>query len=181
MSSRVVAVAAALACVVAAPAEAADITGSSITIEGFAGYHNLNINAPASSLAGATTTGKSSAIVGGDILAKLSLFGLGLSLDRTLASPEVWAGSIMAGLLFDLLPSLRLEALGEVGRYGAAFGDMFDSSGQTFLGLRPGVSFRLLPTPVRFGIGGIVRWPTSGGSFGSPNYGIVGKVGIELP
>jgi hypothetical protein len=87
----------------------------------------------------------------------------------------------MLGLVFDLLPSLRLEALGEIGRLGADFGDMFGSAGSTFVGLRPGLSFRLLPTPLRFGVGGLIRWPTSGGDFGSPTYAIVAKVGVEFP
>jgi hypothetical protein len=30
-------------------------------------------------------------------------------------------------------------------------------------------------------VGGLIRWPTSGGDFGSPTYGIVAKVGVEFP
>ena len=100
---------------------------------------------------------------------------LKVSIAATLAS------LVLLGVVFDLLPSLRLEALGEGGRAGPAFGDLFGSNGSWFLGLRPGVSFRLLPTPVRFGISGLVRWPESGGSFQSANYGIVGRVGFEIP
>jgi hypothetical protein len=138
-----------------------------------------------SGVAGAVnSTSENNAIIGGDVLFKSGLFGIGLSLDKGLSgSVEPWDGSVMLGLVFDLLPSLRLEALGEVGRRGADFGDMFDSKGQTFLGVRPGVSFRLEPTPVRFGVAAPIRWRTSGpgAEFGSPDYGIVGRVGIEFP
>ncbi len=173
----------AIACLAAAPpARAAGLTGSSVTLEGFGGWQNLDVHAPASSIAGAVSGTEGTAIVGGDVLGKLGLFGLGLSLDKTVSgSVQPWAGSVMLGLLLDVLPSLRLEALGEAGRHGSSFGDMFGSSGRTFLGLRPGVSFRLLPTPVRFGVTALVRWPTSGSDLGSPSYGFVGKVGLELP
>jgi hypothetical protein len=43
------------------------------------------------------------------------------------------------------------------------------------------VSFRLLPTPVRFGISGLVRWFETNSGLGSANYGIVGRVGFEFP
>jgi len=176
MSNRIVPIAVGLftvACLTTAPvALAADLT-----LEGFAGWQHLQ--ALPSTLA-RPVNGK--ATVGGDILEKFSLFGLGLSLDKTVSdSARPWAGSVMLGLLFDLLPNLRLEALGEVGRYGSSFGAMFGSNGQTFLGFRPTVSFRLFPTPVRFGVATLIRWPTSGSNLGSPNYGFVGKVGIELP
>jgi hypothetical protein len=183
MSSRRKAALLAMATFTAVPAvQAADLTGSSVTIEGFGGWQNLNINAPATSIAGAVNGSEGTAIVGGDLLFKAGLFGIGVALDKTVSGTvKPWDGSIMAGLVFDLLPSFRIEGLGEVGRRGRDFGDMFNSSGQTFLGLRPGVSFRLLPSPIRFGATGLVRWPTSGGSFGSPDYGILGRVGFEFP
>jgi hypothetical protein len=181
MSTRIPAVLLAVGCLSAAPAaRAADLTGSSITLEAFGGYQHLQ-GSPGAAVAGAVT-GEGTAIIGGDILWKASLFGLGLSLDKTVSGNfNPWAGSVMLGLVFDLLPSLRLEALGEIGRVGADFGDMFGSAGSTFVGLRPGLSFRLLPTPLRIGVGGLVRWPTSGGDIGSPTYGLVAKVGVEFP
>lgn len=183
MSMRSPAMFLALATLVAAPAaRAADITGSSVTIEGYAGWQSLNVN---HGVTGAVnSTSESNAIVGGDVLFKAGLFGIGLALDKGLGgSVQPWTGSLMAGLVFDVLPSFRIEGLGEIGRRGGEFGDMFDSKGQTVLGLRPGVSFRLLPTPVRFGVTVPVRWRTSGpgAEFGSPDWGVVGRVGLEFP
>ena len=63
---------------------------------------------------------------------------------------------------------------------GGAFDDLFRDRGQTFVGFRPGVSFRFAPTPLVLGVSGIARWPTSGGDFGSPDYGIVGRVGFGI-
>jgi hypothetical protein len=164
------------------PARAADRIGSSLTLEAYGGWQHLNINNAATSVANATTGNEGTAIIGGDVLAKLTLFGIGLTLDKTVSGNggQPWAGALLAGVVLDLLPSLRIEGLGEAGRLGRDFGDMFGSNGAWFLGLRPGVSFRLLPTPLRFGISGLVRWPTSGGDIGSPNYGIVGRIGLEL-
>ncbi|BDG10485.1 hypothetical protein [Anaeromyxobacter paludicola] len=163
----------------AAPARA----GSSLTIEGFGGIQSFR--RPAASQTGVSDFVRdASGMVGGSALARLEGFGLGVGVDKTLNSggPEPWAGFIMAGFLVDPLPSLRLELLGEVGRWGnSSFGDIFSSDkGQMFLGVRPGVSFRLWPSPIRIGITGIVRWPTSGGEFGNPDYGAVGRVGFEL-
>ena len=59
------------------------------------------------------------------------------------------------------LPGGKVFGIGdrqaEVGRRGADFGDMFKSNGQTFLGVRPGVSFRLEPTPVAPVLSGAVE------------------------
>ncbi len=181
MLSRIAMALAISGCLLAAPAaRAADVTGSSVTIEAFGGWQDLQLSA--SSVANAVKGSEGTALVGGDLLFKSGLFGVGVAVDKTLGGTvNPWDGSIMLGLVFDLIPSLRLEALGEVGRRGADIGDWFSSSGQTFLGLRPGVSFRLVPLPLRFGVTGLVRWPTSGSSFGSPDYGILGKVGLEFP
>ncbi len=160
----------------AAPAHAA----SSVEIDGFAGWQNLRPNA--SSVANAASGREGTAIVGADILGRIEGFGIGVSVDKTTngRTGQPWAGSVLAGFLIDPLPSLRLEALGELGRRATMFGDMFTSTGQTFVGVRPGVSFRLLPSPVRIGVEGLVRWNTSGGSFSNPDYGIVGKLGVEF-
>ena len=179
-SNRLAAVLVGFCFLVAAPSARADLTGSSLTVEALGGWQNLQLSR--GSLGGAVSGNAGTAILGADVLAKMGLFGLGLSLDKAIAGDvQPWDGSIMAGLLIDLLPSLRLEALGEIGRRAVDFGDMFGSAGGTFLGLRPGVSFRLLPSPIRIGVTGLVRWPTSGSDVGSPDFGIIARVGFELP
>lgn len=165
----------AVGALLAAPAARAD----SLTLEAIGGWQNLQ---PSSTSVGNAIAGREgTAIVGGDALANLGGLGLGLGVDKTVSgSAQPWAGSLMAGLLIDLPLSLRIDALGEIGRRAGAFGDLFHSSGVAFLGLRPGVSFRLGPSAVRLGVTGLVRWPTGSGASGSPDYGIVGRVGLEL-
>ena len=178
MSRRFSALLVVLASFAVLPAARADTTG---TIEGFGGWHNVQVS---QTTAGGTTSasGQGTALVGGGAMVRLSGIGIGFTVDKTVSgSYKPWAGAVQLGLLFDPLPSLRLDALGEFGRYGADFGDMFNSNGQWFLGLRPGVSFRLLPSPIRLGIAVPIRWATSGGSFGSPDWGFVGRVGFEFP
>ncbi len=181
MIRRIVAVSFSLvALAVASPARADSSSYSSFTIEGLAGWQSLR--ASADGLGSAISGREGTAIVGGDVLGRFDMLGLGVSLDKTVSgNGKPWAGSIMAGFLFDLLPSLRLEALGEIGRRATDFGDMFKSVGSTFVGFRPGVSVRLAVTPVRLGVSALVRWPTKGGDFNSPDYGLVGRVGIEFP
>ncbi len=181
MTSRITAALFAMAVAATPAARAADFGGDSLTIEGYAGWQNLNINSPANSIANAVNGNEGTALIGGDILAKISLLGIGLLLDKTTNSSGPWSGGLLLGVVFDVLPSFRLEGLGEGGRVGSSFGDMFTSSGGWFVGLRPGVSFRLLPTPIRFGVSGLVRWPESNGSLGSANWGIIGRVGFEIP
>jgi hypothetical protein len=178
MLDRIARLVAATAVLAGASAVRAD---TSLNLEGFGGWQDLRLSTQ--SVGNAVGGREGTAMVGGDVLLDLSGLGLGVLVDKTVSGDfgQPWAGSILAGFLLDLLPSLRLEALGEVGRRGRDFGDIFDSDGQTFLGVRPGVSVRLVPSMLRLGVTGIVRWPTSNGDFGSPDYGIVGKVGIELP
>ncbi len=163
----------ALGILVSAQAARAD----SLDIEAIGGWQNLQ---PSSTSVGNAIAGREgTSIVGGDVLLHLGGLGLGVGADKTMSgSARPWAGSLMAGLLVDLPLSLRVDALGEIGRRAPGFDDLLHSSGATFLGLRPGVSFRLGQSPVRLGLTGLVRWPTSG-SFGSPDYGIVGRVGFE--
>ena len=154
---------------------------ASITVEGFAGWQHLELRNPAQQVANAINGSEGTAILGGDLLLDLSGLGLGLAVDKTASgSAQPWAGSIVAGFLPDLL-LFRLELLGEIGRRAGDFGDLFASKGATFVGLRPGLSFRLAALPVRLGVNGLVRWPTSHGEFGSPDFGLVGKIGFELP
>lgn len=170
----------AVATVVLATATAAR-ANYSLNLEGFGGWQDLRLSTQ--SVGNAVGGREGTAIVGGDLLLDLSGLGLGVLVDKTVSGSfgQPWAGSILAGFLLDLLPSFRIEALGEIGRRGRDFGDIFNSNGGTFVGVRPGVSFRLAAMPVRLGVTGIVRWPTSNGDFGSPDYGIVGKVGLEFP
>lgn len=180
MTSRLAVALIGISCFFAAPPARADLGGSSLTVEALGGWQNLQ--ATRESVAGAVAGDVGTTIFGGDILAKMGLFGIGLSLDKAVSGDvKPWDGSIMGGVLIDVLPSLRLEALGEIGRRSIDFGDMFGSDGATFLGLRPGVSVRLLPAPIRIGVTGLVRWPTSDSDIGSPDYGIIARVGLELP
>jgi hypothetical protein len=166
---------------VALAAASAARANTSLNLEGFGGWQDLRLSTQ--SVGNAVGGREGTGIVGGDLVLNLSGLGLGVLVDKTVSGSfgRPWAGAILAGLLLDVLPSLRIEAMGEVGRRGRDFGNIFDSDGATFVGVRPGVSVRLLPTMLRVGLTGIVRWPTSNGDFGSPDYGIVGKVGIELP
>ncbi len=177
MSHRLTVSLLALASIAVPPPARAD---TSLGVEGFGGWQNLHLSTQ--SVGNAVRGSEGTAILGGDVLLDLSGLGLGLAVDKTVSgTAQPWAGSIMAGLLFDLPLSLRIEALGEIGRRGRDFGNVFDSGGATFLGLRPGVSIRLLVLPLRLGVTGLFRWPTSNGDIGSPDFGIVGKVGFELP
>lgn len=120
-------------------------------------------------------------ILGGDVLARLGNLGLGVAADKTVSgSVQPWSGSLVAGVLVDLPLSLRIDALGEMGRRGAEFNDLFSKGGFTFVGLRPGASVRLASSRMRVGLTGLVRWTTSDGKTGSPDYGLLGRVGLEL-
>ncbi len=159
----------------AAPAARAD----SLNLEAIGGWQNLqpSTTSVGNAIAGREGTG----IVGADVLADIGGLGLGLGVDKTVSgSAQPWAGSLMAGFLIDLPLSLRIDALGEIGRRAAVFGDLFHSTGVTFLGLRPGISFLLGSSPVRLGVSGLVRWPTGSGASGSPDYAFVGRIGLEL-
>ena len=179
MSRTALRTVAALLVVAAAPAARADLL--SLNVEGFAGWQHLELRNPAQQIANAIHGSEGTVIVGGDVLLDLAGFGAGVAVDKTVSgSAQPWAGSIIGGFLPELA-FLRLELLGEVGRRANGFGDIFTSKGSTFIGLRPGVSFRVAVLPVRLGVTGLVRWPTSNGDIGSPDYGIVGKVGFEMP
>lgn len=156
----------------AAPARAQ----GTLTLEGFGGWQNLRL-AP-SSVANAAQGREGTGILGADLLAGYGGFGIGAVVDKTVSgSAQPWAGALMAGFLVPLTV-VRLEVMGELGRRARDFGDLFSSTGSTFVGFRPGVSFRFAPTAIVIGVSGIVRWPTSNGDFGSPDYGIVGRVGF---
>jgi hypothetical protein len=168
-----VALALALGVLVAAPAARAD----TLAVEAIGGWQNLQ---PSTTSVGNAIAGREgTAILGGDVLVGLGGLGLGLGVDKTVSgSARPWAGSLMAGFLIPLPLGVRVDALGEMGRRAPAFDDLFHS-GSTFLGLRPGVSFPVGTSPVRLGLTGLARWPTSGGSLGSPDYAILGRVSFE--
>ena len=173
MTRIVTAAAIAAALTVASPARA---QMPNFTVEAFGGWQNLQLatGSVGNALGGSEGTG----IVGADVMAGFGLLGIGAVVDKTVSGGrQPWAGALMAGAL---IPAsvLRVELMGELGRRGSDFGNLFDSGGQTFVGFRPGVSLRMALTPLVVGVSGIVRWQTSGGDFGSPDYGIVARIGF---
>jgi len=174
---RIVAAALTLAALAAAPDARAQL--ASFTVEGFGGYQNLRLNA--SSVANAASGNEGTGILGADVLAGIAGFGVGAVVDKVVSGNggQPWSGALLAGILVPLTV-VRLELLGELGRRAGDFGDIFQSNGQTFVGLRPGVSFRLVPTAIVLGVSGVVRWPTSNGDIGSPDYAIVARVGFGI-
>jgi len=167
----------ALAALTVAPAARADI---SLGAEAFGAWQNVHLSNQ--SVGNAVSGTEGTAILGGDVLLDLAGLGVGVAIDKTVSgTAQPWAGSIMAGFLYGFPLGLRLEALGEIGRRGRDFGDVFDSSGATFVGLRPGISVRIPVSPIRLGVTALFRWPTSNGDIGSPDFGIVGRIGFELP
>jgi hypothetical protein len=175
MSVRPVLAAALLAALAAAPDARAQF--GSFTVEGFGGYQNLQLN---SNLPNVAKGNEGTAIFGADVLAGIGGFGVGAVVDKVVSGTgQPWAGAILAGVLLPL-SVVRIELLGELGRRGISsdFGDLFKDTGRTFVGFRPGVSFRLAPTAIVLGVSGDVRWPTSGGDIGSPDYALVARVGF---
>ncbi len=176
MTKRVAAFVVAFACLAPAAARA-----QSLLVEGFGGYQGLQPNW--GSVKNSFAHGnEGTALVGGDLLAQVGGLGVGVSVDKTVSGNygQPWAGSILAGFVVPVTV-IRLEVLGELGRRATVFGDIFASKGQTFVGVRPGVRFRFGPSPLNIGAAALIRWPTSGGDFGSPDWGLVGRVGVEFP
>jgi hypothetical protein len=153
----------------------------SLLLEAYGGYQDLQPNK--TSVANAFGHGsEGTALVGGDILAQIGGLGAGVSVDKTVSGSlgQPWAGSILAGFIIPIA-IIRLEVLGELGRRATNFGDIFGSTGATFVGVRPGVRFKFGPSPFNIGAAALIRWPTSGGDFGSPDWGLVGRLGVEWP
>lgn len=166
----------AVVAVLAAASSARAQVGPSFTVEGFGGWQNLQLSA--NSVGNAVSGNEGTAILGVDGLFGVGGFGFGAVIDKTVSgSAQPWAGALLAGVLVPV-SVVRIEVLGELGRRARDFGDLFADNGQTFVGLRPGVSFRLAPTAIVLGVSGVARWPTSGGDFGSPDFGIVGRIGF---
>jgi hypothetical protein len=177
MSVRHVLAAALLAALAAAPDARAQ--AGTFTVEGFGGYQNLQLST--TSVTNAAKGNEGTGILGVDVLAGVGGLGIGAVVDKVVSGSggQPWAGALLAGVLVPLTV-VRIEILGELGRRASDFGDLFQSPGQTFVGFRPGVSFRFAPTPIVIGASGVVRWPTSGGDFGSPDYAIVARVGFGI-
>jgi hypothetical protein len=178
MSVRLVLAATLLVALAAAPDARAQL--ASFTVEGFGGYQNLQLSA--NSAVNAAKGNEGTGILGADVLAGIAGFGVGAVVDKVVSGNggQPWAGALLAGVLVPL-SVVRIELLGELGRRSGPsgdFGDLFQSGGRTFLGFRPGVSFRLVPTAIVLGVSGDVRWDTSGGDIGSPDYAIVARVGF---
>ena len=178
MTKRLASYLAAIACAAAIPSTP---HAQGLLVEGYGGYQGLQ-SFSTSSVSNATKGNEGTAIVGGDVLAELGGLGLGVNVDKTVTGNfgQPWAGSILAGLILPIT-IIRLEVLGELGRWGSSFGDVFNSNGATFVGVRPGVRFRFAALPVNIGAAALIRWPTSNGDFGSPTYGFIGRLGFEIP
>ncbi len=164
----------------AALAAATPARAQSLTFEGFGGWQHLELST--SSVVNATQGDEGTGIVGGSVLAGVGPFGFGALVDKTVSGTgKPWAGALLGGFLVPF-PMIRIELLGELGRRAIDFGDLFDSTGETFVGFRPGVSFRIPGSSLILGVSGMARWPVSGDNrdFGSPDYGIVGRVGIGV-
>jgi hypothetical protein len=145
------------------------------SLEAFGGWQNLRLTTE--SFENAIEGDEGTGIVGGQLLLDFGLIGVGAVVDKVVeGSVEPWSGAVLAGLVFPVA-GLRLEALGELGQRAIDFEDIF-GDGETFVGFRPGISFRLGSSPLVLGVSGIVRWPTRTADFDSPDYGIVGRVGF---
>jgi hypothetical protein len=178
MTKRFATCLAAVTCLAAAPITS---RAQSTLIEVFGGYQGLQPTL--TSISNATSGSEGTSILGGDVLLQFGGLGVGALVDKTMSGNfgQPWTGSLLAGFIVPVT-IVRLEILGELGRRAQNdFSDIFKSGGQTIVGIRPGVRFRFAPTPFNIGLAGILRWPTSGGDFGSPDYGIVGRVGLEFP
>jgi hypothetical protein len=151
-----------------------------VLIEGFGGWQGLQPNW--GSVKNAANGNEGTALVGGNLLLEFGGLGVGVSVDKTVSGNygQPWAGSILAGFSVPVT-ILRLEVLGELGRRATTFGDMFNSNGATFICVRPGVRFKFGSSPLSIGAAALIRWPTSGGDFGSPDWGLVGRLGLEFP
>ncbi|HEY6002928.1 MAG TPA: hypothetical protein VIV57_08630 [Anaeromyxobacter sp.] len=109
-------------------------------------------------------------IAGGDVLLHLGTLELGAIVDTSFKSGSASQTAVgaLGGVGFDLLKTLRVEALGEVG--GQRYGDFTKnpsiltasskSEWLAYVGLRPGVAYRFDVGPAGFlvGLWGFVRW-----------------------
>jgi hypothetical protein len=148
-------------------------------------------------------------IAGGDALLHLGTLELGAIVDTSFKSGSASQTAVgaLAGVGFDLLKAVRLEALGEIG--GQRYGDFLKnpsivsasskSEWLMYVGLRPGIAYRFDVGPAGFmlGLWGFVRWDlttsnvpvtvasasgTSPGSvkLGGATIGAVARVGLDF-
>ena len=150
---------------------------ASVTVSAFAGWQDLRLSPRREVRRDASGDAPS---IGGRIVAKLDLLGLGLALEHRSGTTQPWASSVLLGALVDVGPVLRLEALAEAGRWGDDVGALLGARGNWLLGFRPGLSVPLGGSAVRLGVSGIVRWNSTRGTFGPPELGSVGWIGLEL-
>jgi hypothetical protein len=117
--------------------------------------------------------------LGGSVLLRLGPLGLGGAAERALGSEgaQMKTKSAMGGLMFDLLPFVRLELLGEIGQADLSG----DAVGATrFYGARPGLSLKAPAFPLRLGVWGIARWDLPGAPRGDPSFGMLARAGLEF-
>jgi hypothetical protein len=176
--------------------------GADLTVDVWAGFKRFDAVTLRSAVAnvseddlldGSYNAVGATAILKLDTLEVGALYEGGLSYDSTrnaVLAPLVGVG-------FDVVEVVRVELLAEFG--GQRYSDIADSGESTWLpyvGLRPGVSYRMdLTGPVRLVLGawGFARWDVDrdtvrAGAVGSPievrvggsTYGLVGRVGIEI-
>lgn len=147
----------------------------SLGIEATIGAPRLGMDRLPGSQQPLATTGD----VGGLVLLKLGPLALGAAMDRSTghASARLSTRSAMGGLALDLVPSVRLELLGEIGVADLA-GD--PGGGARFWGARPGISLKFPALPLRVGVSGLARWGLPGTTPGEPSFGLLARAGIEL-
>jgi hypothetical protein len=168
----------AVACLSAVMPAAAEV---SLGIEGTLGAHHLGI----SRLPGSTDPLVTMGDLGAVVLLRLGPIGIGASAEGTFdgSTLEQLNASVLAGLVTDLLPVLRLELLGEVGaadlRSAEELRSEVSSGWKRFYGLRPGLSLKLPLVPVRIGAWGLARWGLPDGD-GGPALGLLGRLGVEF-
>jgi hypothetical protein len=205
MVRRLVVLAAVSALLLAAPRAASAL----VTVEGFYGLARPSSVDFHSAVNGAVNNSHlfqdSLNIAGGDVILHLGLLELGAIADVTFRSDSASQTAIggLVGVGFDL-GGLRLEALGEVG--GHKIGNITSnpsivtsSSGSEWLayvGLRPGVAFRL-GSGLILGLWGYARWDVTDSSvpvtvssatgttpgelkLGGTTVGVTGRVGFDF-
>lgn len=139
-----------------------------LTIEGFYGVERppaTDFSAAVSGVTSSSLFDSALQMAGGDVLLRLSVLELGVIGDTTFGSDRASQAAIggLAGIAFG--ESTRLDLLAEAG--GHAYGNLahnpdFVVSSSTqwlfYVGLRPGISFKLGDGPLSLGLWGFARW-----------------------
>jgi hypothetical protein len=159
--------------------------GASLTLDAYFGAQNIG------NLGVDTARSASPNALGGSALLAIEGFAVGLGIEqgtRSLAfSPSALTVYALAGFVADALSAVRLELLGEIGKRDLQSLDEISLRNlnvapgrETYIGLRPGISTRVPLFPFRLGVSGVARWGLAGGQPGSPTYGLVARMGVEL-